>query len=371
MKQCWAKVIDIIEESSSMQILDVVYEDKGRGKDRLHHQAINYLELAPHCQVGDHVMLNVTATALNLGTGGYDFVIAIERRTVPSFDGSLLDYGHIMKLRYTPLQREVPVIEEPGSPYHELMQTASDLQGMPVICCELHSQVALVAGAIKTADPTARIVYCMTDQAALMFAFSNTMRACRAAGLIDQTITCGQAIGGDLEAVNLPSALLAAHAALDADIVIAGIGPGIVGTETMFGHGGVAQAEALNHTAALGGLPLAVLRLSFADERPRHQGISHHTLSVLTRLVLAQTVIALPINLEPNEQAGVARELETYHLRDKHEIVEVPFDVEDIQMRGVEVTTMGRSYRDDSAFFKAAWAAGLCGAQALAANRLQ
>jgi hypothetical protein len=371
MKECWGKIVKVVEENASMQVVEVIYDDsKGPAKRRPRHRAIVYLELVPRCQGGEHVLLNITATTRGLGTGGYDFVVAVDHRDIPTFDGSLLDYGHIMKLRYTPLQREVATVEEPDSPYYEALQTASDLDGMPVVCCGLHSQVPLVAAAIKSVDPTARVAYCMTDEAALMLAFSEVNRACREAGLIDLTLTCGQALGGDFEAVNLHSALLACRVAFDADVVIVGIGPGIVGTSTMFGHGGVAQAEALNCVAALGGLPIATLRLSFADERPRHHRISHHSLSSLARLTLARTLVPVPQNLKPDEQDAVARELATYHIDEKHEIVPVPFRVADIDMRGVEVTTMGRDYPADPAFFKAAWAAGFCGAQALAAERL-
>lgn len=368
MRQCWAKVEEILEADESLQVLNVVYEGKGRDKGKPCHKAIAYLELVPACEVGDHVLLNTTATTLDLGTGGFDFVITIERKSVPEFDGSLLDYGHVMKLRYTPLQREVPAIEEQGSPYHAVIETASSLDGIPVVCCELHSQVPLVAAAIKAGRPDAHIVYCMTDEASLMLSFSNVLKQSRSAGLIDQTISCGQAIGGDFEAVNVYSGLLAAHVALDADIVITGMGPGIVGTGTMFGHGGIGQAQAVNAVASLGGLPISVLRLSFADERPRHYCVSHHSLSALSRVTLAKSVVPIPANLSADQLEGVREELVKYHIDERHEIVEVPFKVDTIDMRGVEVTTMGRSYEDDPAFFKAAWAAGLCGAQALIAR---
>jgi integrase/recombinase XerD len=229
-----------------------------------------------------------------------------------------------MKLRYTPLQREVLAVEEQASPYHEQLKNARSIEGTPVVCCELHSQVPLVAAAAKRVNPQATVVYCMTDQAALMLAFSDVARAARRAGLIDATITCGQALGGDLEAITLHSALLAAYHVLKADVIIVGIGPGIVGSGTVFGHGGIAQGEALNAVAALQGVPIAPLRLSFADARARHQGVSHHSITALADICLTEAVIPLPKNLTLAQWQLVDTTLEHAGIYERHGRVEVP-----------------------------------------------
>jgi hypothetical protein len=274
-----------------------------------------------------------------------------------------------MKLRYTPLQRDVLAVEEQASPHHEAMQQARSLEGMPVVCCELHSQVPLVAAAIKHESPGAVVAYCMTDQAALMLAFSDVARAARDVGLIDTAITCGQALGGDFEAINLHSGLLAAHAVCKADIAIVAIGPGIVGSDTPFGHGGTAQGEALNAAAALAGVPLAPLRLSFADTRERHHGVSHHSICALRDICLAEAVVALPANLPPEQAATVAQALERAGIYDRHGIVEVTLPTGDIDLRGLAVTTMGRTQEQDPAFFSAAFAAGILAARLGAERR--
>jgi hypothetical protein len=271
-----------------------------------------------------------------------------------------------MKLRYTPFQHEVLSVEEPDSPYHLALQQAQSLEGMPVVCCELHSQVPLVAAAIKQVAPQAKIVYCMTDEASLMAAFSKLIGQMQEARLIDATITSGQAFGGDLEAVTLHSALLAAHAVCGADIAICAQGPGIVGTATPFGHGGLAQAEALNAVAALDGVPLAVLRLSFADKRKRHQGVSHHTLTALGTVCLAEAVIPLPTDLSAEQLERIEQQLEDSGIADKHGIVDVAVNASSIDTRGLRITTMGRTQKDDGAFFSAAYAAGLFAAGLLA-----
>jgi len=262
------------------------------------------------------------------------------------------------------MQHDVLSVEEQGSPHHEVMATAEDLLGLPVACCGLHSQAPLVAAAVKSSFPTAKVVYVMTDQAALPIALSDVIRSSVDSGLIDSTITCGQAFGGDLEAVNLHSALLVAKHVTKADVAIAAIGPGVTGTATPFGHGGVAQGEAINAVAVLGGAPVAVLRMSFADSRKRHRGVSHHTLAALSKVALAKAYVAVP--RLPGEQAGIVeRMLEqsgVWHLH-KQALVEQALAP---SLRDVEVRTMGRGPGDDPAFFLAAFAAGeVCAGLAL------
>jgi hypothetical protein len=263
--------------------------------------------------------------------------------------------GHIMKLRYTPMQRDFMSVEAPESPHHDALAEAVDVDGMPVVCCSLHSHVAIVAAAVRDRKPEARIAYVMTDEAALPLALSDVIAQATEAGLIDITITSGQAFGGRLEAVNLHSALVAARAVARADVAIVAIGPGVVGTGTALGHGGVAQGEAINAVAAVGGRPIAALRMSFADARDRHRGVSHHTLTVLTRVTLTSARVAVPV-LDKNLMAQVDDDLATAGVWDRHERVSVKCEMPD--MRGVPVRSMGRLPADDPAFFLAAAAAG-------------
>jgi hypothetical protein len=191
------------------------------------------------------------------------------------------------------------------------------------------------------------------------------MRASVDAGLVDATITCGQAFGGDYEAVNLHSGLLAARFVAGAQIAIIAIGPGVVGTSTSFGHGGVAQGEAVNAVAALHGTPIPVLRLSFADDRNRHRVVSHHTLCALTRVALASALIAVP-QLPKSQAVQVEALLAEQGVWKIHKRAPVVHVAAEPDLRGVEVTTMGRGPSDDPAFFSAAYAAGAaaCAAEA-------
>lgn len=349
MRLVWGTVQAVEASEGSSLTITVTLDDGTEGG------AICYPGLTGPCAAGDRVLLNTTAVDLGLGTGGAHFVVAV------AGEGVVLDApsgGHVMKLRYTPLQLDVLAVEEPASPAHDVMRSALDLKGMPVVCCGLHSQVPLVAAAIKESDAALRVAYCMTDFAALPLPLSRVLAASKAAGLIDTTVTCGQAFGGDLESVNLHSGLLAARHVAHADIAIVAIGPGVVGTATPFGHGGVAQGEAINAAAGLGGVPVACLRVSFADERPRHRVVSHHSLVALTKVALAPARVALPRLPEEFSDAIEDSLSETgvwrLHQREQSMAGATPPPA----LRGVEVRTMGRTMADDAAFFAAAFAAG-------------
>jgi len=362
----WGTVLAVTGGRAGIQHLRVAVDVGG-------HAAVCYSQLTGVCSAGDRVLLNTTAVDLALGTGGVHFVVTRVPGASSTHDagsaclkeeqpqGDVLadpSGGHIMKLRYTPLQRDVVSVEAPESPHHEAMARAVSADGLPVVCCGLHSQVPLVAAAVKRADPALRVVYCMTDQAALALAFSEIVASALEAGLIDATVTCGQAFGGGIEAVTTHSGLLAARHVLAADVAIVAIGPGVVGTATPFGHGGVAQGEAINAAASVSGLPIACLRLSFADTRERHRGVSHHTLTALTRVAMAHAIVAVP-SLEEEQSRAVYAALLGEDIPASHEIVaSAEGTITPPPLHGLTVTTMGRGPDQNPAFFSAAFAAG-------------
>lgn len=352
MRIVWATVLAVELERAGVQRLRVESESGGA-------PALNYTSLAGFCRVGDRVLLNTTAVDLGLGTGGSHIVVARTSATSPatgvSYDAP--SGGHVMKLRYTPLQRDVMAVESPESPHHALLEEADDVGGMPVVCCGLHSQLPLVAAAVKQSRPDARVAWCMTDEAALPFALSELVPACASAGLVDVTVSCGQAFGGDLEAVTLHSGLVAARLVGHADVAVVGIGPGVVGTGTALGHGGIAQGEALNAVAAVGGRSVAALRVSFADARSRHRGVSHHTLVALSRIALAPATVAVP-RLPAEELAVVESGLSEAGVWARHIRADAGDGYALPDTRGVECRSMGRTSADDPAFFAAAAAAG-------------
>ena len=346
-------------------------------------RAVNYPALTGRVAPGDRVMLNTWATEMGLGSGGADFVIQTDRgsptggSSLPTAEGCRFEEaeppGHILKLRYTPLQHPVLAVEAPESPHHSSLRAVVSLESAPVICLELHSQLAAAAAAAKWAMGGAgRVVYVMTDSAALPLALSRLVAALREKGLLDATVTCGQAFGGDFEAVNLYSALAAARVAAQGDVIVVGQGPGSVGTDTALGFSGVDQGMALNAVASLEGTPIAVLRLSFADPRARHLGLSHHTRTILERVALCRAVVPVPV-LPAAQQAALQNALEEGSLLDRHAFVRMDAEegLKALQESGLSVTTMGRTLSEERAFFLAAAAAGMLAGQLAAPESAQ
>jgi uncharacterized protein DUF3866 len=317
--------------------------------------AIAYPILTGPVAEGSVVLLNTTATALGLGTGGYHIVVAVEG----SGDFDPPADGHVMKLRYTPLQAKVMAVEEQSSPHHEVLKAAERLQGMPVVWAPLHSMVgAAVAGArVAGAD---RVVYVMTDGAALPAWLSEQIHALRKTGLVDAVITCGQALGGDHEAVNVFSGLLAARSVAGADVAVLADGPGKVGTDTRWGASDVAAGMALNAVGILGGLPVAALRLNFGHPSYRHFGVSPHSITVLSEVALLPVHVAVPL-LEGERREIVWGSLGEASLEERHQLVEVGGQpaLDLLGERGIRGETMGRGQESEPEFFLAAGAAGI------------
>jgi hypothetical protein len=315
-------------------------------------RALAYPALVGEPKPGETVLLNTTALAMGLGTGGYALVVAIPDRLPPDPDGP----GHLVKARYTPMQAVVLGVDEQDSPHHATIAAATSLEGMPVVVADLHSALpAILAGLLADRPPT-RVAYVMTDGGALPIWFSRAVSelADRLAG----TITVGQALGGDLEAVTLHTGLLAARWVLDAEVAVVCQGPGNLGTGTPWGFSGVAAGEAVNAVAALGGRPVGALRLSDADPRERHRGVSHHSLTAYGRVALAAADLAVPADLPAALAASVEADLAP--LAGRHRIVTVPADGLDAALRAspVRLSTMGRGLDEDHAYFLASAAAG-------------
>ena len=329
-------------------------------------RAIAYTELTGSIEPGDRLVLNTGAVALGLGTGGVHFVIAVEGGHDTEPRGS----GHAMKLRYTPMQHAVEPVEET---HRAVLDAFDGLGGKPVVVASLHSALAPACVAAKTVKPDARVAYVMTEGGALALAFSESVAALVEGGLLDVTITCGQAFGGMLEAVNRFSGIAVAAAVAEADLVVVGAGPGNLGTASRLGFALMEAGENINAVAALGGRPILAPRLSFADPRERHQGISHHTITALSTAALAGAEIALP-TLGPERREQVGQQLEASHLLDLHRAVDVELGSEvegALKNSPVPLTSMGRAYADDPDCFRAGAAAAvlaLRGAGAIASG---
>lgn len=323
--------------------------------DNQREKAINFPALTGKARVGDEVVLNTTAVRLNLGSGGSHFVMAIIGQ-----QQSLQGQGHIMKLRYTPNQGRVLSVEEQESNDHQTMVEANSLDKMPVIVGSLHSMLAPVCLALNRELPGKRWVYLMSDGAALPIGLSRLVESLQSHNLLGETITFGHAFGGDIEAVHIFSALLAAKSVCRADVAIVLMGPGVVGTGTPFGTTALEQGIYLNAVDSLGGIPIALPRVSLADLRERHQGISHHTLTSLQRVAKTTCYVGLPTMLQDN-----ARIKQQVSLLNAHKVFWRDSQLYEalLQDSPVELRSMGRGLTEDPAFFHTAFVAGLGAAE--------
>ena len=287
---------------------------------------IAYPRLTGPVEEGDDVLVNEQARALELGSGGFDVLYANLTRGL----GLGAEAGaHVMALPYTPLQVALRHGEEDGA-------FAESLDGLPVVCCSLHSQVAPVCAGLAGA----RVAYVQTGGGALPVSLSDSVRALKDASLIDVAVAVAPCLDGDVECVTVAAALAWAAAA-DYEAIVASVGPGIVGTGTALGHGALAAAEVANSASALGGRPVLVPRVSFGDERERHRGLSHHTRAALG-LILGDLAVPWPAGLDAPDV----------------DVVEVDVSAWKESCAGLPLSHMGRGPDDDPWFFAAAYAAG-------------
>jgi hypothetical protein len=315
-------------------------------------RALAYTGLVGEPAIGEQVVLNVGALLRGLGTGGLAFVVS--RADLPP---DAPTGGHIVKARYTPLQQMLLAVDEQDSPHHGVLAGADDLAGMPVVVADLHSSLPAVVAGLRAERPGSRVAYVMTDGGALPLAFSRSVAGLRDAQWLVGSVTVGQAFGGDLEAVSLHTGLLAARHVLAAEVAVVIQGPGNVGTGTRWGYSGVAAGEAVNAAAVLGGRAVAALRVSDADPRPRHRGISHHSHTAYGRVALAAA--DLPV---PADRPDLVEEAHTLAVGAvaEHRVVPVEVEgmVEALATSPVPLSTMGRDLREDPAAFVAGAVAG-------------
>jgi Protein of unknown function (DUF3866) len=275
---------------------------------------VAYPRLTGEVEVGDDVLVNEQARLLELGSGGFDVLYANLTRGL----GLAAEEGaHVMALPYTPGQVTVCYKEQSD-------ELAGSLDGMPVVLCTVHSQVAPVCAGLAGA----RVAYVQVAGGALPVSLSDTVRMLRERGLVEIACAVAPCLDGDAQFVTAAAAFAWAKAH-DHDAVVCSVGPGIVGTGSRLGHGALALADAANVGSALGGRPVLAVRRSEADTRERHRGVSHHAEAVL-ELSLADIATAEEGGGEGWEEACA----------------------------GLPLSHMGRGRDEDPAFFRAAYAAG-------------
>jgi hypothetical protein len=287
-------------------------------------------------QPGDEVVVNVEAVELRLGSGGFDIVHCNLTR---GLDGPGTPGAHVMKLNYTSLQHAVAPVEE-GDPTATPEPPRLPL-GRPAAVFALHGQLAPLAWAFGQAAPGKRLGYVQTAGGALPGGHSCVVRDLRESGLLAGHLTAGPAFGGaDGDAITTAAALHHGLTDLRWDAAVAGPGPGILGSGSALGHGGLQALDSAHTALALGCPTLLVPRMSSTDLRSRHRGLSHHTRTVLD-LLLQPVAVAIPAGQEPADE--------------RHDWRVSAVDLDGYVASGLPTRSMGR---EDPLFFAAALAAG-------------
>jgi hypothetical protein len=351
-----ATVTDAGPPDGPEQHLVVEMDDRSR-------PAIADVALVGAAQIGDEVIVNAQALDLGLGSGGFDIVHVNLTR---GLGGDGAPGANVMKLNYTSLQHAVRPVED---------ERLNLPLGRPVAVLALHGQLAPVVWAFAQAVPEARLGYVQTGGGALPGGHSRTVRTLRERGLLAGHLTAGAAFGGEGEAITTAGAL---HHGLDMlgwDALVCGPGPGIVGSDSPLGHGGLSALDSAHTALALGCEALIVARMSSGDPRARHRGISHHTLTVLD-LLLAPVTVALPAGMRSPVGAdlraglgavfggampsrpGLELDVERPARITRHDWRRATVDLPAYAASGLSAHTMGRGLARDPLFFGAALAGG-------------
>ncbi len=327
--------------------------------DGVEHRAWADESLIGPVEAGDQVIVNTEALDLGLGSGGFDVVHVNLTRGLDA--ESSTGGAHVIKLNYTSLQHTVEPVE---------VAEDDEASGSkpPVLVIPLHGHLAPAAWAAGQATPGLRVGFVQGPGGALPGGLSRDLAELRDSGLVCGQITAGPAYGGEHEAISTVGALDAAARRFGWDAVIAGPGPGILGSETRFGHGGIAALDAAHAALALGLPTLVCPRLSSSDQRPRHRGLSHHSASVL-ELLLAPVRVPVPeaelegwplLDAEAPEGGSAKAALEDLIriCSGRHDLAVEAIDLDGYAQSGLPSETMGRSIAEDPLFFAAPLAAG-------------
>jgi hypothetical protein len=300
--------------------------------------AIADVGLVGACAVGDDVVVNTAAVDLALGSGGFDIVHVNLTR---GLGGAGAQGAHVMKLNYTSLQHAVNPVEG------EELRVPLD---RPAAVFGLHGQLAAIAWAFGQARSGAKLGYVQTAGGALAGGHSRVVRDLRGRGLLAGHVTAGAAYGGEEEAITTAGAIHHGIADRGWDAAVCGPGPGILGSASALGHGGMSALDSAHAAAALGCPVVVCARMSSTDERRRHRGLSHHTVTVLS-LLLARVTVAFP----SGDVASIPGD---------HVVRELVVDLAGYRASGLPARSMGR---DDPLFFAAALACGAALADTLPA----
>lgn len=340
----YGKVSGIIYESCDIQIIEV--------KINSIEKAINYIKETGPVKTGDEVILNTAAVRLNLGTGGYHFVYFNKSAKLPSCELNRID-GHIIKMKYTPLQQRYKTIEE-NPMYCGFFNDGIKALNRPVLIAILHSMLFPAVCGIKQKKPDARISVIYTYGGAINAGFSNNIKTLKDLKLINEVITSGECFGGDYESVNVYTSLIFSFNVLKSDAAIICCGPGVAGTSTYYGFSTLDMILPAYISNLSGCRTILIPRISFMDKRNRHYGLSMQTIAILESLNFKVTV---PV-LSSDCNKVIIDMINKFNLDKRHNFVFTDNDISISTEYKKYMNMMDRRYMEDSYYFNNCAASG-------------
>lgn len=341
------RVIEIIYMDDKLQILNIENE-----KQPLIEKAINYILETGLCSVGDLVVINTIGNRLELGTGGYNLIYLNMSNKSKEEQVPDRKQGHIIKMKYTPGQIRVKAIEE-SIEYKKIFAKKTKLLPKPVIYTILHSMISPLVKSIKYVKPDTIITCVYTYGGAMNANNSFTLKKLRASGAINSVITTGECYGGDYEAINIATGILFGFNRLNSDIIIVCCGPGVAGSSTYYGYSTFDFIGPIYITKLLGLCPVLVPRISMADNRERHMGVSMQSISILQNLDFSVHLPVYRDNEDLEEFRYIYNQLIKYEIIHKHKVqfIDDVIIKKSIDYISGETRVMGRSYIEDPWFF--------------------
>jgi hypothetical protein len=336
-----AEVEEIIEETEKYQLLKL----KGRSV-----QALCYKELTGRVFPSEKVIINTTATDLSLGTGGYDFVVSILREGEYFIESET--ESHVMKLNYTPIQFATPHFEETDDYKQAVEEYRRKRCSSKVFVLTIHSHLIPFFVASDKFSPGKKGVLIVNDSSALPVFTSKTIDFLKRGGFVKKIISAYNSFGGDIETVNIYSALIAAAYAFDADFIVIAPGYGLKGTGSSYGHSAQHFTEAINASLRLSFETYLIPRISLSESRSRHFGISHHTAEVYEMCLRKPSVVIPDLKyLDEDSRSLIRSQLEESFSDAEIIYVDATKAAEALLPYKKLLRSMGRGFDDDPLFF--------------------
>lgn len=355
------RVIEILQQGDKTQMLNVENTING-----LIERAINYIEETGICSRGDLVIINTVGNKLNLGTGGYNIVYyntSLDLDNEVFFDRK---NGHIIKMKYTQCQVKVKSVEE-NTDFKNIFENHVKLLQRPVVFAILHSMISPLVRTIKCINNNINISCVYTYGGAMNANNSFSLKRLKEEGLINSVITTGECYGGDYEAINITTGIMFGLNQLKNDIIIVCSGPGIAGSSTYYGFSTFDLIGSIYITKQLGLLPILIPRISLADQRERHIGVSMQSIAILQTLDFPIHVVLYRDNEDMEGFRFIHNQFIKYNVINKHifNIIDDGIIKENIDFITEDTRVMGRSYIEDPYFFYNCCSTGVYAAKLL------